>query len=230
MQLHSLFPVPVGIFDLQRDFAKEELNFLANLPQGRNDGNDISIASDILDSVELAEIRSFIDDSIAKYIENVYAPKEGVSAPITQSWANYTNKGQWHHKHNHPNSFVSGVLYVQANKEHDKIMFYKDGYQQLKIPPQSFNTFNSDSWWFGAHSGMLILFPSSLQHMVPTVDSDYTRISIAFNTFLSGVIGDKVSMTQVHLADGAPVSSGKPVLMAPPRVDAPPSASSNKPI
>jgi hypothetical protein len=52
---------------------------------------------------------------------------------ITQSWANYTKKNQYHHTHEHPNSFISGVLYINANEAHDKITMHKKSYQQIKV-------------------------------------------------------------------------------------------------
>ena len=36
---------------------------------------------------------------------------------------------------------------------------------------------------------MIILFPSNLYHSVKINKNDYTRISLAFNTFLRGTIG-----------------------------------------
>ena len=48
-------------------------------------------------------------------------------------------------------------------------------------------------------TGDIMLFPSSLTHMVQTVDADATRISIAFNTFPKGYIGDDLELTGLHL-------------------------------
>ena len=36
---------------------------------------------------------------------------------ITQSWINFTKKGEYHHPHAHPNSLISGVFYVEADKD-----------------------------------------------------------------------------------------------------------------
>jgi len=43
------------------------------------------------------------------------------------------------------------------------------------------------------------LFPSNLTHMVETVQTEDTRISIAFNTFLEGVVGDNKTLTELLL-------------------------------
>jgi hypothetical protein len=90
------------------------------------------------------------------------------------------------------------VFYVQTNAD-DKIFFYKDGWQQIKFPPEQWNPYNSESWWFEAYAGRLILFPSSLTHMVPEVKGDDTRISLSFNTFPVGVVGEEMDLTGLRL-------------------------------
>ena len=57
---------------------------------------------------------------------------------------------------------------------------------------------NSESWWFEVNEGDVIMFPSSLTHMVQTVDGE-ERISIAFNTFLKGTVGDTNDLTELML-------------------------------
>jgi uncharacterized protein (TIGR02466 family) len=92
---------------------------------------------------------------------------------------------------------ISGVFYVQAVKDIDRLYFFKSGYQQIKIPTENFNLSNSDSWWLGVETGQLLLFPSSLTHQVAEVTTAETRISISFNTFLRGHIGDNDSLTRL---------------------------------
>ena len=52
---------------------------------------------------------------------------------------------------------------------------------------------------FEATTGKLILFPSSAQHMVPQVQGEETRISLSFNTFPVGMIGEEVDLTGLRL-------------------------------
>jgi quercetin dioxygenase-like cupin family protein len=55
---------------------------------------------------------------------------------------------------------------------------------------------NSDSWWFNVKPGGIVAFPSNLTHRVENVEADETRISIAFNTFVKGILGDNKSLTE----------------------------------
>ena len=190
--IHNLFPTPVGMYELGRDLTAKELSFLKKQETRNNTGNTTSIDNTILKAKELTQLRDFIETKVSDYFTTVYNPKHNVNLKITQSWANYTEPGQYHHKHEHPNSFVSGVFYVQADKAKDRIYFYRNGYQQIKVPPSDWNVWNSESWWFEVGSCDLVLFPSSLTHMVPTVESDKTRISLSFNTFPVGNVGEEM--------------------------------------
>ena len=201
MNIHNLFPLPIGFFRLGRDLTKSELAYVMGQDKYPNQGNVTSADRKILASKELTDIRDFIEDAMLEYFKTVHEPKDDVSLYITQSWANYTDPGQYHHKHAHPNSFISGVFYPQADRSVDKIYFYKSGYERIKVAPQNWNHWNSESWWFEVGAGDLILFPSNLEHMVETKVGNETRVSIAFNTFLKGHIGVDESLTGLQLGE-----------------------------
>lgn len=201
MAIHNLFPQPIGLYKLDRDLTEKEITFIKDQETRPNMGNATSTNNTILRHKVMTKLRDFIESSVSNYFSTVYNPKHKVDLRITQSWTNYTEPGQWHHKHAHPNSFVSGVFYPQANKETDKIYFYKNGFQMVKLPPQNYNSWNSESWWFDVGTGDLILFPSSLEHMVETVQGDQTRISLSFNTFPVGNIGEEVSLTGLQIGE-----------------------------
>jgi uncharacterized protein (TIGR02466 family) len=185
---------------LGRDFTTDETDFVAAQPTHKNMGNTTSNDRYVLRHDTLANLAAFVQSSVDEYVKAVYAPKEAVSLRVTQSWLNYTKPGEFHHKHAHPNSFISGVLYLKAAKERDRIYFYRDGYQQIKLTTDNWNLYNSESWWFEAATGEMLLFPSSLTHMVETVQGD-ERISLSFNTFPVGYVGHEESLTALHLRD-----------------------------
>lgn len=199
MQLHNLFPTAVAMFDLGRDLTEAEKDFLLNLPQHANMGNTTSDDNEVLTRPEMSDLNTFMQASVQEYLTTVYAPKNEMHLRITQSWTNYTKPGQFHHKHAHPNSFVSGVFYIQTQNDTDRIYFYNDKYQTIKLPTDKWNVYNSESWWFEAIQGRLILFPSSLTHMVEAVKGESTRISMSFNTFPVGHIGDDRALTGLYL-------------------------------
>jgi len=199
MILHSLFPTPVSFFEFGRELNAKESKFLLNLEQKPNLNNSSSKERYLLDDPKMASLRKFIEASVSTYFKEIYSPKNKVDLRITQSWVNYTKPGQQHHKHAHPNSFISGVFYVKANKETDRIFFFKEGYQQIKLPVDQWNLYNSESWWLPVGTGELILFPSSLTHMVEEVKGEDLRVSLSFNTFPVGYVGDDATLTGLHL-------------------------------
>jgi uncharacterized protein (TIGR02466 family) len=149
----------------------------------------------------MAGLHEFIQSCVTEYFQTTVVPRNKVSLRITQSWFNYSKPGEWHHKHAHPNSFISGVLYMKAAKDSDKIFFHNDSYKQLQIPPSEFNLYNSNTWWLPVETGKLMLFPSSFVHSVEPVQANDTRISLAFNTFLVGYVGDENELTGLHLGN-----------------------------
>lgn len=199
MEVFNLFPTPLGIYEIGRNFTSKELKFIKSQKTTKNTGNFVSANNNILDKKELKNIKDFLEEAVIFYLHTIYAPSNDVGLRITQSWCNYTEPGQFHHKHAHPNSFISGVLYIQAEKTVDRIYFFKDAWQQLKTPTKEFNTYNSDSWWMEAYTGRLFLFPSHLVHMVEPSQGGDTRISLSFNTFPVGNFGDDVALTGLTL-------------------------------
>lgn len=200
MQINQLFPTPVAFFNLERPLSEIERDFILNQPQRTNMGNTSSENNYLCEQPEMAEIKQFFLNSVNHYFQEIHQPGPDASLRITQSWANYTKPSQFHHKHAHPNSYISGVFYVQTNPGSDKIYFYRSGYQQIKFNVKNWNMYNSESWWFDSVETQLILFPSHLEHMVQTLaENSQTRISISFNTFPVGQLGDNNELTQLLL-------------------------------
>ena len=199
MIINNLFPTAVGSFELGRDLSKLEQKFLFNLETRPNQGNVTSANNYVLRDNRLSSLRLFLNNSLQEYFQATMSPQDNVKLEITQSWINYTKTGQYHHKHTHPNSIISGVFYIQASKEIDKLFFYNESYEQIKIVPKEFHVYNSESWWLPVETGQLLLFPSSLTHMVATTSGEDDRISMSFNTFYKGKLGDEVALTGLTL-------------------------------
>jgi len=197
-QVLNLFSTPVGQYKIDRELSKKEMNFFLKQPQRANLGNTTSTNSYILNRKELTSLRNELENKLQAYFEQVYSPKYDVSLRITQSWVNYTKKGQFHHKHRHPNSFISGVYYIETTDD-DRIYFHNDRTPMIEILPNLWNSWNSKTWWIEAKKGSLVLFPSSLEHNVEVVNTDETRISLSFNTFPIGVMGEEMSLTGLKL-------------------------------
>jgi ectoine hydroxylase-related dioxygenase (phytanoyl-CoA dioxygenase family) len=78
-------------------------------------------------------------------------------------------------------------------------MFFKGGCQKIHLAVKEYNSFNSNSWWFSVETGDIVLFPSSLTHMVETKKGDNTRVSLSFNVFIKGTLGSNKNLTELTL-------------------------------
>jgi uncharacterized protein (TIGR02466 family) len=200
--INGIFPTPIYISKLDRELTPLELKFVDKSKKDfyKNDGNITSNNNYILNEKPFANIKKELDLRVQDYFDKVISPANNITPYITQSWLNYTETNQYHHKHQHPNSLVSGVFYINCHEEHDKIKFFNDNYKTIKLEVKDWNMWNSESWWFTVKTGDVILFPSSLTHMVETKQGDNTRISLAFNVFIKGTVGNNKNLTELHLS------------------------------
>jgi uncharacterized protein (TIGR02466 family) len=199
--INGIFPTPIYISKLNRKLTPLELKFVDKNKKDfyKNEGNITSNNSYILNKKPFANIKKELDLKVKDYFNKVISPANNITPYITQSWLNYTETNQYHHKHAHPNSLVSGVFYINCHEEHDKIKFFNDTYKTIKLEMKDWNIWNSESWWFSVKTGDIIMFPSSLTHMVETKQGDNTRISLAFNVFIKGTVGDNKNLTELIL-------------------------------
>jgi len=200
-KISGIFPTPIYFSKLNREITDKELSFIdkIKLDTYNNEGNTTSNDNYILNNKEFEDLKKELDLKVQDYFDKVISPANNMTPYITQSWLNYTETNQYHHKHQHPNSLVSGVFYINCNQEHDKIKFFNEKYSTIKPEVKEWNIWNSETWWFSVKTGDIILFPSSLTHMVETKQGDNTRTSLAFNVFIKGTVGDNKSLTELVL-------------------------------
>ena len=199
--IHSIFPTPVYFSNLNREFSKEELLFV-NKTKNKvysNESNVTSLDTYILNNSSFENLKKDCELRIQDYFDKIIVPTDKVQPYITQSWLNYTEKNQYHQKHSHCNSLLSGVLYIDCKEENDTIKFFNEKYQTIKLNVNNYNLWNSETWTFAVKTGDLILFPSHLTHMVETKQTEHTRISLAFNVFIKGELGNKFTLTELFV-------------------------------
>ena len=208
-ELIQLFPTPVLVCKCTIDYSKEEKwcrdyvcdgdNHSENPYQAPRRLNRQSKDTFILDSPELKGIRTFIQQKIDFYANNIY--NLGEKIVITQSWLNKSGKGESHHKHCHPNSIISGVWYPAIHEGLPPLQFVKGEVRDIGLTTneRGFNIFNSHNFIMKMTKGDLILFPSNLNHCVPPNPYNEERISLSFNTWAEGGMGSVESLTYLPL-------------------------------
>jgi uncharacterized protein (TIGR02466 family) len=191
----GIFPTPIYRTEMIRGWTEEEKKVWQDCDWHRSIGN--STSSDVYVLDRLPELKGIVESVIGDYWNKVITTVNSVSPVLTQSWLNKTGKGDHHHRHNHSNSLISGVVYLETDS--DTITFFREDRSLLSLTVEDYHLFNSPSWVFSVKSGDIILFPSDLHHMVDEKVSGTDRISLAFNVWVKGSIGVKEDMTELTI-------------------------------
>jgi uncharacterized protein (TIGR02466 family) len=199
-EIFDVFPVSIYKTKLGRYFTKEELTCISELSRHRrkNTGNSTSIDTHVLNKEPMANLKKDIERACKGYLTDVVNAKNDLQAYITESWLTFNVENDYHHVHKHPNSYLSGVLYVDADQEVDKIHFYDIGIDKniFEIESKEYNERNSRMRWFSVKTGDIIIFPSFLYHDVPKKQGNNTRIALPFNMMPKGVISNGKGLTE----------------------------------
>jgi uncharacterized protein (TIGR02466 family) len=155
----------------------------------RDDGGGWGSPSDLLEREAFAPFAECVVEAAASALEYMRFKFEHFY--ISECWANWNDDGDIHPRHSHPNCFLSGVYYVKAPEGCGDIVFHDPRPQAAVLYPQlTENTNqNSDRHYVTPFEGMMILFPSWLEHSVTKNTAGADRLSISFNVMLSGEIG-----------------------------------------
>lgn len=200
--MYHLFPVVVYQDNIGREFESKELEFITDCANKkiRNMGNSRTENTDILEHPTMSNIKDYALQNIEYYAREIKKITGDVEFYITQSWINYTEKGEYHHVHKHPNSLLSGVIYIDVEEGIDNITFLSDRDKDiLSFEYGEYNTHNSEIWWISIKPGDIVVFPSNLFHQVEMAKGNKTRISLSFNTFVKGHIGNNERLTGLNL-------------------------------
>ena len=187
----NLFATPVIRSSLERGFSAEEMAFFQEQLQQpvKAIANFSSQNKQVLADPAMLSINARIQQSLDHYLQTVFATSNRVSLKVTQSWLTLTRKGESHHSHVHPNSVVSGVLYINVG-EQDGINFYRNQdsiwYELLR---QQDTYHNAYRYFIPVSVGDIVLFPSDQSHGVRELVEDVQRVSLSFNTFFDGELG-----------------------------------------
>ena len=102
---------------------------------------------------------------------------------ITGMWAVINKKNSSNAMHIHSNNYISAAYYVKAPINCGDIVFYDPKFAATYRYPKisKTNKLNSNIVSFQPKEGMLVLFPSYLQHSVNVNKTDEERIVISFN-------------------------------------------------
>ena len=183
---HLIFPTCIHIFEI-KDFesVKDELiqhvyKERDNNPEGRIISNRGGWQSKCFTNDD--KIFSIIGEIICE----LSVLNDGTNFNM-ECWFNINKKGSYNNKHVHPNSDLSGVLWLKTPMNCGNIVFGSphnfSSYTEIKSYTQEFkdDTGCTCSYFFNPIEGKMLIFPSSLEHEVEQNKSNEDRISVSFN-------------------------------------------------
>jgi uncharacterized protein (TIGR02466 family) len=200
-EITPLFAEPYFRADIGYAISDEQVAFIKQLKMVENQSNLISDDLYIFEAPELKSIKDAVQEALDIYASEVMGLSQQLY--VTQSWSliNQPNVGM--HGHSHSNSIVSGSLYFTdlASPVAGMLFDRHRTYQQLDLMPQQEkrNLFNTPMNLVQPKKGNVILFSSSLQHLVEVNRSGQPRHSIAFNTFIRGKLGNYRDVSELEL-------------------------------
>ena len=185
-QIIPIFPAAIYRINLRKLSTTERTVFdTNNITAVSRQGNQTSVKSSLLDDIEFTDLKTVFMEHVHNYAKEVI--KTDCQFYMTNSWKNQNKKGQPHDLHNHKNSVISGVYYVNVGNSENSICFNRLAspfFMEFQCSERT--PFNSVEWSIPVEDSMLILFPSSLYHSVPVNTTNNERLSISFNTFIKG--------------------------------------------
>ena len=188
-----LFPsivhrIEIDNFDDYKDQIIKDIYYEKdNDPEGRKLSN---IGGWQSESVYVENCKSrFIQKIMIESLTN-FKPMSNKTSMFVEGWTNINEPGNLNVKHVHPRCHLSGVLWIKTPKNCGNILFetpkFFEQYQELKSYTDEFRlkTNSYENYFFYPKEGKILIFPSSLNHLVEKNESDEDRISYSFNLVL----------------------------------------------
>ena len=192
--MHLFFSTPIWSSKIKNYQTVNDsmLNYITDLQKKDSDGviksNFKGWHSKNFDMKDV-EPKNFIEEiktNINTAINDMDWDLQTQEVKISNMWAIINTKGSLNQKHHHSNSDLSAAYYVSAEKNCGNIIFYDPRPAKVYKHPiaKNPNILNATINSISPEPGMLILFPSYLEHSVNPNLSDHKRIVISFNLSL----------------------------------------------
>lgn len=192
--MYSATPIfPTVIYETKNpyEFSEEETTFLKTADMHKKLNLGCSDDTHVLELKVFKNLKKFITSHIKTYVYDVLSIDPSIEFYITESWVNYMPVNGHHHQHKHPNSILSGVLFINGdNSPLTLISEETKPFSTLRLNAFKNNLYNTETFLIDNTPGMLVLFPSDLSHAVDVNGGNDIRCSLSFNTFVKGDLFD----------------------------------------
>lgn len=141
----------------------------------------------VLDN-QLSFLKSIVQKSIEDYAYNYLGLAKRHKLKITDSWVMKHYRDDKSDPHWHPNSIISGVFYLQTDKDCGNLCFFREKnlFNDILDFEIEERPSNQKELQVEPTDGMLLLFPAKTMHGVNPSKTDTARFCLAFNTWIEG--------------------------------------------
>ena len=196
MEVVNILPTPVAIIPcpfhskvkdtILAEIEEQEVNKLsynANSKQLKHVGN----YSILHDDERHGRFRNWCEQQAEYYAKEVKGDYIQETVQVTDSWYNISDKGGYQHPHQHANSYLSCIYYVNFDPKEDHVNthFMKDENMHFPSMPSlhilrgKYTDYNQDNQVV-VNEGELIIFPSQIIHGYGNNKGD-NRITLSMN-------------------------------------------------
>ena len=130
------------------------------------------------------ELKKLLDLHVKIFVEELDFDLEGRNLKLEDLWINILSEGGNHSAHLHPNSVISGTIYISMPPKTSAIKFEDPRLPMMMAAPS--RLVNAKEYlkpfiYVNPSVGDVLLWESWLRHEVPANNSSEERISISFN-------------------------------------------------
>ena len=189
--LNLIFSTPVwtSVITKYNEINKKMYNYIKSLqsknPEGTLKSNLEGWHSENFDlkAEEIVFFVNSISPSLNSSFNDMQWDVNNLQVKITSMWSIINNKNASNSRHIHSNNYISAAYYVKAPNNCGDIVFHDPRSAAVFRHPRVLtpNKLNSNIYSVQPKEGLLVLFPSYLQHSVDKNNSNEERIVISFN-------------------------------------------------
>ena len=207
LELHTLFPTVIATDRLMLDplVLAAQLQTLMGL-RGQTAGHsvaecawtgDLNGVRQLHQHDDFQGLASLVIARVCRYLEATGFDVDQLDLHLQRCWPTVSEWGQVVGRHHHPNAHLSAVLYLSGNGSGDEGELCLHTLQQLNElvpglavghdgPIAAGHPHNQRVWTLAAEPGLLVLFPSRLEHSITeNGDEEGLRVSVCFNFALT---------------------------------------------
>ena len=130
------------------------------------------------------DLKKLLDSHVEQFSRDLDFNLEGRSLQLEDVWINILAEGGNHSAHLHPNSVISGTIYISMPPATSAIKFEDPRHSMMMAAPSRIldaKEYLKPFIYINPLVGEILLWESWLRHEVPTNMSPEERISISFN-------------------------------------------------